>query len=69
MSPSVRRPTAIRAGLAAVVAVLAATGTAVGVSAASASPTPHLAATTTIDHQLCYNSTLAGILKPLAVAL
>jgi hypothetical protein len=57
------RSLAVKAGLAAAVAVLAAGGTVVGVAAASASASPHAAASTTIDHQLCYTASPQGPFK------
>jgi hypothetical protein len=64
--------TAIKAGFAATVAVLATVGAVAGVSAASASSAPHPAAaatTTTIDHQLCYTANATGFKIPAGVQL
>src|SRR3984957_7356569 len=57
--------TAIKAGFAATVAVLATAGAVAGVSAASASSAVHpAAATATIDHQLCYTANATGFKIP-----
>jgi hypothetical protein len=68
------RSLALKAGLAAAVAVLATTGTVAGVATASATPTPraafHPAATTSvIDHQLCYTAAATGFKIPTSVML
>lgn len=65
------RSLALKAGLAATVAVLAAAGTLAGVATASASPAarPAVAATATIDHQLCYTATAKGFRIPTSVML
>jgi hypothetical protein len=65
------RSLALKAGLAAAIAVLATAGTVAGVATASASPAarPAVAATTTIDHQLCYTATATGYKIPASVML
>jgi hypothetical protein len=63
------RPTVVRAGLAAAVAVLAAGGTLAGVTAAAASPASHPAAAATISHQLCYTASGTGYKIPKDVVL
>ncbi|MGH3159032.1 MAG: hypothetical protein ACRDNF_21005, partial [Streptosporangiaceae bacterium] len=74
------RSTVVRAGLAAVVAALAAGGAVAGVTAASASPWSHPAAAVgfvsgqestapAIDHQLCYTAAAKGFKIPASVTL
>lgn len=68
------RSLAVKAGLAATVAVLATAGTVAGVASASASPAPGPAArpaatTVPIDHQLCYTATATGFKIPTSVSL
>lgn len=62
--------TAIRAAIAASMAVLAAVGTVAGLSAASASARSHPgAAAPPIDHQLCYTASATGFKIPSGVEL
>jgi hypothetical protein len=59
------RSMAMKFGIAAAVAALAAGGTVAGIAAASASasPAPRLTAAGIIDHQLCYNASPQGPFK------
>jgi hypothetical protein len=63
------RSMAMKLGLAGAVAVLATGGTVAGLTVASAAPAPHLAATATIDHQLCYVANASGFVIPPNITL